>query len=163
MAHFAKLLNNVVIAVVKVENAVLLDDNGIEQEQKGIDFLKSIYSEPLAEWKQTSYNTNGGVHSSGDISKAFRKNYAGIGMIYDPEKDCFYAPKQYENWVFNESVGAFYPPIEVPNTNKVIIDNIEIDLRNLSWNQGQNRWENFNDTISYIWNPIGLTWEISTP
>jgi len=90
MAHFAKLLNNVVVAVVGVNNDVLLDENGIEQEQKGIDFLKSIYKEPLAEWKQTSYNTIGGVHSSGDISKAFRKNYAAVGMIYDSVKDCFY-------------------------------------------------------------------------
>ena len=162
MAHFAKLLNNVVIAVIAVNNNVLLDENGIEQEQKGIDFLKSIYKEPLAEWKQTSYNTIGGIHSSGDNSKAFRKNYAAVGMIYDPEKDCFYCPKQYENWVFNESQAAFYPPIEIPNNHTILIDNTEVELRNLSWNQEQNRWENSYNTTSYIWNPINLTWEINT-
>ena len=162
MANFAKLLNNVVIAVIAVNNDVLLDENGIEQEQKGIDFLKSIYKEPLAEWKQTSYNTNGGVHSSGNPSKAFRKNYAAVGMIYDSVKDCFYAPKQYEDWIFNESVAAFYPPIEIPNNLKVIVDNVEIELRNLSWNQENSRWENSYNTTSYIWNPVNLTWEIST-
>lgn len=162
MANFAKLLNNVVISVIVVNNEVLLDENGIEQEQKGIDFLKSIYKEPLAEWRQTSYNTNGGIHSSGDPSKAFRKNYAAVGMMYDSVKDCFYSPKQYEDWIFNESVAAFYPPIEIPNNLKVIIDNAEVELRNLSWNQEDSRWENSYNTTSYIWNPVNLTWEIST-
>lgn len=162
MANFAKLLNNVVITVVVVNNEVLLDENGIEQEQKGIDFLRNIYKEPLAEWKQTSYNTIGGIHSSGDNSKAFRKNYAGVGMIYDSVKDCFYSPKQYENWIFNEFEAVFYPPIEVPNNLKVIVDNVEVELRNLNWNQEQNRWENFYNTTSYIWNSVNLTWEINT-
>jgi hypothetical protein len=162
MAHFAKLLNNVVIAVVKVENAVLLDNNGVEQEQNGIDFLRSVYKEPLAEWKKTSYNTNGGVHSSGDPSKAFRKNYAAVGMIYDSVKDCFYSPKQYENWIFNEDVAAFYPPIKIPNNVTVMIDNIEIIFRDVQWNQEENRWENLHNSILYIWNPVSLTWEINT-
>jgi len=167
MSNFAKILNNVVIAVVAVNNDVLLDENGIEQEQKGIDFLKSIYKEPLAEWKQTSYNTMRGIHSSGDNSKAFRKNYASVGMIYDSVKDCFYCPKQYDNWIFNESEAVFYPPIEIPNNFIVTIDNVEVELRNLSWNQEQNRWDNFyykeEVTTYYIWNAVSLVWEINTP
>ena len=55
MAHFARLINNVVVNVVVVNNNVLLDENGVEQEQKGIDFLRNIFKEPLSEWKQTSY------------------------------------------------------------------------------------------------------------
>ena len=68
MANFAKILNNVVIAVVAVNNDSLLDENKIEQEQKGIDFLRSTYREPLSEWKQTSYNTYHGEHKLGGTS-----------------------------------------------------------------------------------------------
>jgi hypothetical protein len=62
---------------------------------------------------QTSYNTLGGVHyttdeegnrvTSEDQSKAFRKNYAGIGYTYDEERDAFISPKPGEDeWVLDE-------------------------------------------------------------
>jgi hypothetical protein len=59
MASFAKIENNIVITVVSVVNEVLKDSNGIEQESIGIQFLKTLYNEPNAIWKQTSYNTIG--------------------------------------------------------------------------------------------------------
>jgi hypothetical protein len=53
MANFAKLdNNNIVITVESVVNEVLKDSNGIEQEQLGIDFLKTLYNEPNANWKK---------------------------------------------------------------------------------------------------------------
>ena len=59
MASFSKLdNNNIVTTVVSVVNKVITDNNGIEQEQLGIDFLKTLYNEPNAIWKQTSYNTH---------------------------------------------------------------------------------------------------------
>jgi hypothetical protein len=76
MAHFAKVENNVVKQVIVVNNEVLLDENGIEQELIGIAFCKSIYGEDT-EWLQTSYNAN------------FRGKYAGSGDIYDPVLDVF--------------------------------------------------------------------------
>jgi hypothetical protein len=95
MAHFVKLnQNNVVIQVIKVNNNELLD-NGIESEQKGIEFLKSIFGQDTV-WKKTSYNTVAGIYYTPnpdqniigmipdpDQSKAFRKNYAGINFTYD--------------------------------------------------------------------------------
>jgi hypothetical protein len=64
MASFAKLgLNSKVIEVLSVDNEVLHDANGIEQESIGIDFLTILHGWSI--WKQTSYNTNGGVHNSG--------------------------------------------------------------------------------------------------
>lgn len=79
MAHFAKLdENSIVLSVHSVENNVLLDD-GIEIEQKGIDFLSVLHNHNS--WKQTSYNGR------------FRKNYAGIGYVYDIDKDAFIPPK----------------------------------------------------------------------
>ena len=81
MASFAKIENNIVIAVHSVVNEVLKDSNGVEQEQLGIDFLRNLYNEPNAIWKQTSYNKN------------FRKNYAAIGYRYDEQEDAFIPPQ----------------------------------------------------------------------
>lgn len=74
MAHFAKLENNIVTQVIVVNNEVLLDENGIEQESIGAQFCQDLFG---GEWKQTSYNAT------------FRGKYASIGMIYDPTIDEF--------------------------------------------------------------------------
>ena len=79
MAHFAKLENFIVTQVIVVNNEVITDSNGVEQEQFGIDFCKSLYGQDT-EWIQTSYNGS------------FRSRYAGIGMIYDPIIDEFKYP-----------------------------------------------------------------------
>ena len=77
MAHFAKLdKDNIVTEIIVVNNEVLLDQNGNEQEQLGIDFCKQLFGED-ARWIQTSYNGN------------FRGRYAGIGMYYDKINDEF--------------------------------------------------------------------------
>ena len=75
MAHFAELdENNKVTRVIVVHNNELLDDNGIESEQKGVDFCVLHYG---GRWVQTSYNNN------------FRGIYAQIAMKYDEAKDEF--------------------------------------------------------------------------
>ena len=74
MASFAKIgLNNKVIEVQSVVNEVLHDSNGVEQESIGIDFLNKLTGWSI--WKQTSYNTHGGVPDNG--GPPFRKNHAG--------------------------------------------------------------------------------------
>ena len=86
MASFAKIgLNNKVIEVLSVHNNELLDSNGVEQENIGIDFLTKLTG--WAIWKQTSYNTNAGVHNNGGTP--LRKNHAGIGYTYDEDRDAF--------------------------------------------------------------------------
>ena len=72
MAHFAKIEDGIVRQVDAVANAVLLDENGIEQEALGIALLKSLYGADT-EWVQTSYNGN------------FRGKYAGLGDKWDGE------------------------------------------------------------------------------
>jgi len=85
MAHFAKLdENNVVLEVNAVNNAVLIDENGVEQEELGIKFLTE-WSGGHSNWKQTSYNSN------------FRGCYAGIGFTYDPVSDMFLLPQVLTN------------------------------------------------------------------
>ena len=74
MAHFAKLENNIVTEVIVVNNEVLLDSEGIEQEALGAAFCTDLFG---GTWIQTSYNAN------------IRGKYAGIGDIYDEDKDEF--------------------------------------------------------------------------
>ena len=62
--------------------------------------------------KRTSYNTVGGVHQNGGTP--FRKNYAGIGMIYDPVRDAFYAPQPFESWTLDEDTCLWECPVERP-------------------------------------------------
>ena len=109
MASFAKLnLNNVVERVESIVNEVIKDSNGIEQEQLGINFLKTLYNEPNAIWKQTSYNTNAGVHSLGGTP--FRKNHAGISYTYDSQRDAFIPPCPEPDWILNEDTCIWEPP-----------------------------------------------------
>ena len=62
--------------------------------------------------KRTSYNTRGGVHLKGGTP--FRKNYAGVGYIYDPVRDAFYAPQPFESWTLNEETCLWEAPVEKP-------------------------------------------------
>jgi hypothetical protein len=127
MASFAKIgLNNKVIAVVSVVNDVLKDSNGVEREELGIQFLNEIYKWPI--WKQTSYNTIGGVHNNGGTP--FRKNHAGIGYTYDAQRDAFIAPKPYNSWILNETTCLWNAPVAMPiNNNKYI------------WNESTLTWD----------------------
>jgi hypothetical protein len=114
MAHFAKLdENNKVVEVIVVNNAELIDENGQESEQKGIDFLIS-WSGGYTNWKQTSYNAS------------FRKNYAGYEYVYDTQRDAFIPPKMYSSWLLNEETCQWEPPISYPNDGFVYIWNEEI-------------------------------------
>lgn len=77
MAHFAQLdENNIVIRVIVVHNNELLDENGVEVEEIGIEFCKQLLGNDTV-WVQTSY------------SNSFRGKYAAIGMYYDLDLDIF--------------------------------------------------------------------------
>jgi hypothetical protein len=114
MASFAKIgLNNKVIEVLSVHNNELKDSNGVEQEVNGIDFLTKLTGYPL--WKQTSYNTYGGVHNNNGIP--LRKNHAGIGMTYDENRDAFIPKKPFNSWILNETTCLWNAPIAKPQDN----------------------------------------------
>jgi len=128
MASFAKIENNIVITVESVVNEVLKDSNGVEQESIGIEFLRTLYNEPNAIWKQTSYNTHGGVHKLGGTP--FRKNHAGIGYTYDSQRDAFITPKPYNSWILNENTCNWQAPISKPQ-----------DGNKYSWNEQTLSWD----------------------
>ena len=121
MAHFATLNeSNIVIRVEVINNDVILDGDGVEQEQLGIDFLTSLYG--AGNYKQTSYNRN------------IRKNYAGVGYTYDAEKDKFIKSKPFASWSLDEN-DDWKAPITYPDDDKDYYwneDNYQAD-NNTGW------------------------------
>lgn len=100
MAHFAKLdENNKVVKVIAVNNIELLDEEGVEREELGIQFCQNLFG---GNWIQTSYHAN------------FRKNFAASGYTYDSELDAFIIPKPYDSWVLNEETCQWEPPVAYP-------------------------------------------------
>ena len=126
MASFAKIgTNNIVEQVISVNNKELLD-NEIESETKGIEFCKSLFGQDT-NWKQTSYNTQAGIHKLGGVQ--FRKNHAGIGYIYDEDRNAFYSQKPYDSWILNEATCIWESPIPYPN-----------DGNEYNWNEETQSW-----------------------
>ena len=135
MAHFAKLgINSKVIGVHVVDNKALHNADGVEEEEIGRQYLERIHHWPL--WKQTSYNTRGNKHSSGDDSKAFRGNYAGIGMIYDEDNDIFISKKPYASWVLNTEEARWQSPVgDAPELTEE-----EMTTHRYEWNEDNGSW-----------------------
>jgi hypothetical protein len=126
MASFAKIgLNSKVIEVLSVNNEMLKDSNGVEQEAIGIDFLTKLTGYPV--WKQTSYNTKNGIHSNGGTP--LRKNHAGVGYTYDETRDAFIPPKPFNSWIFNENTCNWNAPVTKPQDNYTYL----WDEKTISW------------------------------
>ena len=122
MASFAKIgLNNKVIEVQSVHNDVATT------EQVGADFLNNLYKTNDV-WKQTSYNTIGGVHGLG--GSPFRKNHAGIGYTYDEDRDAFISEQPYPSWTLNEDTCCWEAPVAYPD-----------DGKKYNWNEEITNWE----------------------
>jgi len=145
MASFAKIgLNNKVIEVLSVNNEVLKDSNGVEQENIGIDFLTKLTGYPL--WVQTSYNKN------------FRKEYAGIGCSYLPEEDVFILPKPFPSWSLNSNFD-WKAPIAYPT---VLTYGDNAPYWGTYWEESNQRWLTFDDQNNkFAWLPETSSW-IST-
>jgi len=119
MAHYAKVVDGIVTKVIVAEP----------------EFFDTFIDDSPGQWIQTSYNTYGGKHytqqedgtrvESVDQSKALRKNYAGIGYVYDANKDAFYKPQPYPSWTLDEDTCIWNPPIPYPTDDKFYIWNEE--------------------------------------
>ena len=121
MARFAKIgSGNIVEQVVAVSNEVATT------EQAGVEFLQNLYNNK-ATWKQTSYNTYGGVHSLDGTP--FRKNFAGVGYTYDETKNAFISPKPFNSWSLNETTCLWEAPVAYPDDNK-----------EYEWNEDTTSW-----------------------
>jgi hypothetical protein len=125
MAHFAKLDQNNVVVFVTV---------GRDEDEDKEDELTARTGDV---YKRTSYNTHGGVHydpntnePSADQSKAFRKNYAGIGYSYDSQRNAFIPPKPFNSWVLNEESCLWDAPVPYPNDGQLY-----------EWNEETQSWD----------------------
>jgi hypothetical protein len=119
MAHYAFLDgNNTVTEVITGKNE---GEDGINWEQWYGEFRGQVC-------KRTSYNTSGGVHSSGGTP--FRKNYAGIGYTYDEARDAFIPPKPFASWLLNEESCLWEAPAPHP-----------ADGGFYSWNEETQTWD----------------------
>lgn len=118
MAHFARIdsQTNIVLAVNVVNNYNIEDLPFPESEPVGIEFLIP-WNTPGTYWKQTSYNKN------------FRKNYAGIGYIYDATLDAFIPPQPYPSWILDTNTCIWVAPVPYPEDGKTYF----WDESTLSW------------------------------
>lgn len=106
MAHYAFLDSNNIVTQVIV---------GKDENEDGVDW-EVYYGEKLGQiCKRTSYNTTAGQHLLGGTP--FRKNYAGLGYTYDPDRDAFIAPKPFESWILNEDTCCWEAPTPVPKSD----------------------------------------------
>jgi|TARA_R100001244_G_C5068522_1_gene110764 hypothetical protein len=118
MAYFAKLgTGNIVEQVISINNSVITDANGVEQEKLGNDFINKLYNTKDV-WKQTSYNNN------------IRKNYAAVGYTYDQTRDAFIPKKPYNSWTLNEDTCQWEAPVAYPD-----------DGKDYTWNENNERWD----------------------
>lgn len=112
MAHFAQIDdNNIVQRVLVIDQAEVDTGN---------------WGDPT-KWIQTSYNTRCGVYyipntdtPDPDQSKAFRKNYAGIGYTWlpnGPDGEGFAPPKPFSSWILNNFSYLWEPPVPMPVPN----------------------------------------------
>lgn len=128
MAHFAKLdENNIVIEVIVINNEVITDENGNENEQLGIYFCKQLFGEDT-KWVQASYNGN------------IRKRYPAYGDTYNEELDAFITPKPYPSWILNSETCDWEAPIPKPDINS---DEVAL------WNEETLEWIITNNILRH--------------
>lgn len=99
MSHFAKINENGIVQEV------------IVAEQEFIDSL-----EDSSLWIQTSYNHN------------IRKQYAGLGYIYDKTNDVFITPQPFPSWSLDSNFD-WQAPVSKPD-----------DGKSYTWNEDTKSW-----------------------
>ena len=116
MAHYAKVNGGIVEKIIVAE----------------AEFFDTFVDDSPGAWIQTSYNTHGGVHSDGGTP--LRKNYAGIGMTYDAERDAFYSPQPYPSWTLNDDSCIWEAPTAYPTDGERYV-----------WNESTTSWDAVDD------------------
>ena len=140
MAHFAKISEtNEVLNVHVVDDKDVLNDDGVEDETVGQQYLEKHHNWPAQMWIQTSYNTQGGTHKLGGT--ALRGNYAGIGYTWDEDDNIFWPKKPHASWVKHLESASWKSPIgDAPAlTEEQTAD--ESNRYNYNWNESGQSWD----------------------
>jgi len=117
MAHFALIKQNIVIAVIVIDNEKLLS-NGVEVEQLGIDLIDLLNIKGIYDYdtiRQTSYSSN------------FRNKYAGIGDTWNEINNVFISPKPFPSWVLDDTF-KWKSQVSYPSSG------------NYTWNETSSEW-----------------------
>ena len=112
MAHWARVQGGIVTQVIVAEE----------------EYFQTYIDDEPGEWIQTSYNTRAGQHDLGGAP--LRKNFAGVGYIYDSVRDAFYAPQPYASWTLDEETCLWEPPVAYPTDGNMY-----------NWNETDQQWD----------------------
>tara|TARA_B100001559_G_scaffold179186_1_gene150007 strand:+ start:16735 stop:17235 length:501 start_codon:yes stop_codon:yes gene_type:complete len=150
MASFAQLdENNHVIDIIKIANdGDILDSNGIENENLGIEKCMSLFGSDTV-WKQTWYGNN---------PRRFRT--AVVDGEYDQQHDVFTKRRPYPSWTLDGTTYLWEPPTPRPES---------IEGKIWGWDESTVSWvgedvskpsnplndENVEIAGDYIWNIEG--------
>ena len=145
MAHFAELESKtdptgftsdthlVVKRVVVVGNDCVPSDEHVDGETWCVNFFGG------GTWKQTSYNNN------------FRKQYAGIGFVYNESKNKFLTPQPFASWSLDGS-DDWQAPVAYPDAG--------LSDYMISWDEDNTRWAGtkISDDSKHRWNADTKAW-----
>ena len=145
MAHFAELKQKtdptgftsdkhwVVIRVIVVDNKHVPGDEHVDGET----WCKNFFGEATV-WKQTSYNHN------------FRKQYAGVGCIYDYDKNKFLGPQPFASWSLDAN-DDWQAPVTYPTDT---VDHV------ISWDEDNQQWTGLkrSDQSNWNWDASAFAW-----
>jgi len=151
MAHFAKLgTNSKVIQVLTLDNANMLNADGVEDETVGQQYLELHNNWPAQMWIQTSYNTQSNQHKLDGTP--FRGNYAGIGFTWDEDNNIFWPPKPYPSWIKNTATANWQSPIG---------DAPALTAEQEAQNTPPNENTEATHAWKYVWNEANTTWDLT--
>ena len=150
MSHFAYVENGIVTKVLVIEQDVI--DTG-------------LFGDP-SNWIQTSYNTYAGVHRLGGTP--LRKNYAGIGYVYDSVRDAFYPPQPAPDWTLDSETCTWIEPVVViseTTTSETTTSETTATTSpypSWTWDETSQQWiapvPMNDDGNTYIWNEDTQEW-----
>ena len=119
MACFVKLNeNNTVI------DSVVVADDIATTESAGVTYLQNLCNNTCT-WKQT-------------YKDGTRKNYAGIGFVYDETRNAFYAPSPYPSWVLKEDNCSWHPPVDYPADGRTTMNG---EGKKYIWDEDNAQWK----------------------
>jgi hypothetical protein len=135
----------------------MLNADGVEDEAVGQQYLETHNNWPAQMWIQTSYNTSNGKYrnqdgTEGDISKAFRGNYAGIGYTWDEDDQIFWPKKPYASWVKHIESASWKSPIG---------DAPALTAEQESQNTPADENTPATHSWSYVWNEANQSWDLT--
>ena len=112
MTYFARLdNNNIVQQVIVISVDDILDENGVESEDIGINFCRGLIGDADSIWKQS---VNPKKLGSGIGTTSFRVRHACIGYTYNTDLDAFITPKPFESWLLDNNTADWIAPLEEP-------------------------------------------------